>query len=121
MSKEARTAPSQLQESRESRLLGAGFTRRLEFWVSPDGQRALSAEDAIAALDSGEIEPGMTLRFPDTGVRALPDELVSRVERIFHRPPPSPPDWLEPLAVLVAKELKPIIRSEVRAALRGKS
>jgi len=110
--------PSQLQESRESRLLGAGFTRRLELWVSPDGQRALTTEDAIAALDGGEIEPGMTIRVPDTGVRALPDELV---ERIFHRPPPSPPDWLEPLAELVAEKLEPAIRAEVRAGLEGKS
>jgi hypothetical protein len=56
--------------------------------------------------------------FPDTGVRALPGELV---DRIFHRPPPSPPDWLDPLAALDAERLKPAIRAEVRAALKGKS
>ena len=60
----------------------------------------------------------MTFAFPDTGVRALPVELV---ERICHRPAPSPPAWLEPLAELVAEQLKPVIRSEVRAALKGKS
>ena len=54
----------------------------------------------------------------DVGVRALPDELV---DRIFNRPPPSPPDWLEPLAALVAEQLKPVMRAEIRAALKGKS
>ena len=109
---------SELQESPESRLLGAGFARRLEMWITPDEQRALSTDDAIAVLDSGEIEHGMTFSFPDFGVRPLPPDLV---ERILRRPPPSPPDWLEPLAELVAEQLKPVIRAEVRAALRGKS
>ena len=66
---------SGLQESPESRLLGAGF------------------------------------------VRALPAELV---DRIFQGPDPSPP-WLDSLAELIAEKLKPVIRSEVRAALKGKS
>jgi hypothetical protein len=38
----------------------------------------LNLGDAIAALDSGEIEPGLTAAFPDTDVRALADELVDR-------------------------------------------
>jgi hypothetical protein len=68
-------------ESPESRLYAAGFTRQLEFWLSPDGHRVLSLGDAIAALDSGAISSAAGIRFPDTGVRAFPDELV---ERIFH-------------------------------------
>jgi hypothetical protein len=47
---------------------------------------------------------------------ALPDELV---ERIFHRPEPPPPPWLPELAALVAEELKPVIRTEIRAALEA--
>jgi hypothetical protein len=105
-------------ESPESRLYAAGFTRQLEFWLSPDGHRVLNLGDAIAALDSGEIKPGgPTVSLPDSGIRALPDELV---ERIFHPPPPPPPEWLEPLAELVAEKLKLVVRAEVRAALRCK-
>ena len=107
---------SELQESPESRLLGAGYSRQLGLWVTPDGQRALSTEDAIAALDGGEIGH-VTFPFA-ANVRALPDELV---DRICHPPAPSPPAWLDSLAELVAEQLKPVIRSEVRAALRGKS
>ena len=70
--------------------------------------------DAIAALDSGAISPAADVEFPDTGVRAFPDELV---ERIFHPLPPPPPEWLESLAELVAEQLKSLIRTEVRAAL----
>ena len=84
---------SELQESPESRLLGAGFSRQLEMWVTPDGQRALSTGDAIAALDDGEIGH-VTFPFA-ANVRALPDELV---DRICHPPAPSPPAWLDSLA-----------------------
>ncbi len=49
-------AHSELQESPKSRLLGAGFTRQLQWWVTPDNQRILDVEEAIAKLDSGEIE-----------------------------------------------------------------
>jgi hypothetical protein len=105
-------------ESTEARLYAAGFTRQLEFWLSPDGHRVLNLGDAIAALDSGEIQPGgPSVSLPDSGIRALPDELV---ERIFHPPPPPPPEWLESLAELVAEKLKPVVRAEVRAALRSK-
>ena len=48
---------SQPQESPESRLLAAGFTRRLEFWCPPGEERALNLKDAIAALEAGEIRP----------------------------------------------------------------
>jgi hypothetical protein len=53
------------QETPESRLYAAGFTRRLEFWRTPDGTRVLNLEDAIAGLDSGEIEPDV-LEMPAT-------------------------------------------------------
>jgi hypothetical protein len=105
-------------ETPDGRLYAAGFTRQLEFWLSPDGHRVLSLGDAIAALDCGEIQPGgPTVSLPDSGVRAFPDELV---ERIFHPPPSPPPEWLESLAELVAEKLKPVARAEVRAALRSK-
>ena len=38
----------------EGRLYDAGFTRRLEYWVPPGGDDALSLNDAIARLDSGD-------------------------------------------------------------------
>jgi hypothetical protein len=53
-------------ESAESRLYAAGFTRQLEWWVAPDGSRVLSMADAIAGLDSGEIQPGgPVVQLPD--------------------------------------------------------
>ena len=76
----------------------------------------LGLDDAGAGLDNGEIRPGQTVPFPDTGVRAFPDELV---DRMFHPPSPPPPAWLEPLAELVADKLRPVVRTEVRAALKG--
>jgi hypothetical protein len=107
----------QAQESPQSRLLAAGFGRRLDWWVSPDGAQVLTLADAIAGLDNGEIRPGQTILFPDTGVRALPDELV---DRMFHPPSPPGPPWLEPLAELVADKLRPVVSAEVRAALKGR-
>ena len=95
-------------ESPEARLFAAGFTRQLEFWVSPDGHRVLNLGDAIAALDSGEFPPAWTMTVPDSGVRALPDELV---ERMFH---PASPPWLDQLAELVAEKVKPMLRAEAR-------
>jgi hypothetical protein len=92
--------------------------------LSPDGQRVLSLGDAIAALDCGEIQPGgPTITVPETGVRAFPDELVDRI-----CPPPQragePPAWLVAQAEVIAEatieKLKPLIRAEVRAALRSK-
>jgi hypothetical protein len=102
----------------------AGFTRQLEFWRTPDGTRVLNLNDAIAGLDSGEIKPGV-LEFPalpdQPGLRALTPEVVDAMaDRIFRPPPPSP-DWLEPLAELVVEKLKPVIRIELRAALRAEA
>ena len=103
----------------EARLYAAGFTRQLEFWRTPDGKRVLNMNDAIAGLDSGEIKPdSFRVAFPDTGARALADE---HVDRLFHPPPPPPPPWLEPLAELVAEKLRPVIRAEVRAALKAEA
>jgi hypothetical protein len=42
----------------EGRLYDAGFTRQLEWWVTPGDERVLSMDDAIEKLDSGEIKPG---------------------------------------------------------------
>ena len=107
------TVDTQVFESAESRLVGAGFTRNLHYWRSPDGLRVLSLDDAIAGLDDGTIMPGQTVSVPDTGVRALPDEVV---DAMFASP--GPPDWLEPLAELVVGKLQAAVRAEVRAALR---
>jgi hypothetical protein len=99
--------------------------------LSPDRHRVLNLGNAIAGLDSGEIQPGgPTVSLPDAGVRAFPDELV---DRIFPppQPPGEPPAWLlaqaDVIAAAIAAKLKPLIRAEcdraVRAALRkgGKS
>ena len=106
-------------ESPESRLLGAGFGRRLELWISPDGQQVLNTVDAIAALDSGEIQTDR-LEIPalpdQPGFRELTPEFIDAMaDRLFRPPPPPQPDWLEPLAELVVEKLKPVIRAEVRA------
>jgi hypothetical protein len=118
-------------ESPESRLVAAGFTRQLERWVAPDNSRVLNMADAIAGLDSGEIQPGgPTVSLPDSGVRAFPDGLVDRICPP-PQPPGEPPAWLlaqaDVIAAATAAKLKPLIRAEcdraVRAALRkaGKS
>jgi hypothetical protein len=107
-------------ESPESRLYAAGFTRRLEWWVPPGEDRAIGQADALALLDSGNFKPA-GYDFPDTGVRALPDELVDCA-----CPPPStgPPPWLlaqaEVIAQVTVEKMKPLIRAEIRAALRSK-
>ena len=112
-------------ESPESRLYAAGFTRRLKWWVAPDGSRVLSMADAIAGLDSGEIQPGgPVVQLPDASVRAFPDELVDRICPP-PQPPGEPPAWLlaqaEVIAQATAEKMKPLIRAEVRAALRAKA
>ena len=109
-------------EGPEARLYAAGFTRQLEFWLSPDGHRVLNLGDAIAGLDSGEIQPGgPTVSLPDASVRAFPDELVDRICPP-PQPPGDPPAWLVTQAQVIAEvtvaKLKPLIRAEVRAELR---
>jgi hypothetical protein len=111
-------------ESPESRLYAAGFTRWLEYWVAPDNEQALSIQDAIARLDSGDIKP-TSHGFPDTGVRAFPDELVDRVCPQPATEAPPPPPWLlaqaDVIAGATAEKMKPLIRAEVRAALRAEA
>jgi hypothetical protein len=109
-------------KSPEARLYAAGFTRQLEFWLSPDGHRVLNLGDAIAALDSGAINPAAGVEFPDSGVRAIPDELVDQICPPPATGPAEPPAWLLAQADVIAQatvqKLKPLIRAEVRAALR---
>ncbi len=118
-------AATEPQQSPESRLLGAGFSRRLEWWVPPGEDRALSLEDAVAALDAGEVKPG-GLEIPalsdQPGFRELTADAVDAMADRLFRPPPSPPPvWLEPLAELVAEKLKPVVRAEVGSALRAEA
>jgi hypothetical protein len=104
---------------------------QLEFWKSPDGKRVISLNDAIAGLDSGEIQPRKVCWpgvHPDAvvGFKAPSEE---EIDRMFRPPPPSEPPpvpgWAEPWAELVADKLvekfKPLIRREVRAALRAQA
>jgi hypothetical protein len=109
----------------EGRLYDAGFTRRLEYWVPPGSDDALSLNDAVARLDCGDVGARSTIVLTDTGVRALPDELVDRVCPPLVDGQPAPPAWLlaqaEVIAAATAKKLKPLIRAEVRAALRAEA
>jgi hypothetical protein len=118
-------AATEPHQSPESRLLGAGFSRRLEWWVPPGEDRALSLEDAVAALDAGEVKPGGLAipAFPDQpGFRELTPEAVDALaDRLFRPPPPPPPDWLEPLAELVVQKLKPEVRASLRAEARRRA
>jgi hypothetical protein len=112
----------QAQETPKSRLHTAGFTRQLEFWVTPDGERVLDLNDALAALDAGEVTPAGLALTDQPGFRELTAEAVDAMaDRLFRPPPPPPPDWLEPLAELVVQKLKPVVRAEVRAALRAEA
>ena len=51
---------------------------------------------------------------PETGIRSLPEDLVDRMTA-----PAPPPPWLGPLAELVVEKLKPVVRSEIQAALKA--
>jgi hypothetical protein len=114
----------QAQETPEARLYAAGFTRQLEFWRTPDGKRVLNMDDAIAGLDSGEIKPDrLEIPLPDQpGFRGMtPEWIDAMADRVFRPPPPPQPDWLEPLAELVAEKLKPVVRAEIRSAMRAEA
>jgi hypothetical protein len=115
------------EQSPESRLLGAGFTRRLDFWCAPGEERALNLDDAIAVLDASEVQPDLA-SWP--GVH--PDALVgfqvpseAEIDRLLHPPPatepPPLPGWAEPWAELLAEKLKPVVRAEIRAAVRAEA
>ena len=114
-------------ESPESRLLAAGFTRRLEFWCPPGGDRALSLNDAIAALEAGEIQPPH-LSWPGVhpdgvvGFQAPSEDELDRMLRPLPPAEPPPlPGWAERWAELLAEKLKPVVRAEIRAALKAEA
>jgi hypothetical protein len=115
------------KESPESRLYAAGFTRRLEFWVTPDGSAVLNLDDAIAKLDAGEIKPHR-LSWPGVrpnAVEGFRPQSEEEIDRMLRPPPPTEPsplpEWAEPWAELVAQKLKPIVRAEIRSALRAEA
>jgi hypothetical protein len=109
------------QETPEERLYAAGFGRQLEWWVPPCSDRAMTLEAALTALESGEIKPD---RIPWPGADAerfpgLQPQSEEQLDRLL-RPPPMPaPPWLPELAELVAEKLKPVVRAEIRAAMKA--
>jgi hypothetical protein len=112
-------------ESPEGRLRAFGFVNSMGFWKEPSGERIFSTEDAIAALDAGEVKP-FTLEWPGVNPDTVHhfqtseeeiDRLLGRNQPQPEEPPPLP-SWAEPWAQMVAKLLKPIIRAEIRSALR---
>jgi hypothetical protein len=120
-------------ESPQSRLLGAGFGRQLEWWTTPGDERVVTMEEAIRLLDSGEVKPNM-LPWPgvnpDTAAayKAPSEEEIDRTFGRNQSPPDEPPplpSWAAPWAELVADKLlekmKPIVRAEVRAALKAEA
>jgi hypothetical protein len=115
------------EQSPESRLLGVGFTRRLEFWCPPGEERALNLHDAMAMLEAGEVQPDLP-SWPGVHPDALVGFQVSsegEVDRMLHPPPaaepPPLPGWAEPWAAEIAALLTPIIRREIRAAVRAEA
>jgi hypothetical protein len=107
----------------------AGFRQRLGFWVSPGGERVMNMDDALAGLDSGEIQPGgVTHSFAvSEGVLSharITEEGIRSADEARDRRP-EPPQWLLAQADVIASatvaKLKPLIRAEVRAALRAEA
>lgn len=96
------------EQSPESRLNAHGFSRRLEFWCPPGSEQALTLDQAIAALDAGEVKPHPpeVLEWPaqaQPGFAELTAERVDELaDQIFRPPPPPPPPWLPELAAVVA-------------------
>ena len=118
---------SQRQESPESRLLAAGFTRRLEFWCPPGEERALNLNDAIAALEAGELQPAQ-LAWPGVhpdAVAGFQARSEDELDRMLRPPPPTEPPplpgWAEAWAELLSEKLKPVVRAEIRAALKAEA
>ena len=112
-------------QSPESRLYAAGLARRLDFWCPPGEERALNLNDAVAMLDAREVRPDLR-SWPGVHPEAVvgfqvPSE--EEIDRMLHPPPatepPPLPGWAEPWAEIVADKLKPIVRSEVRKAVRA--
>jgi hypothetical protein len=116
-----------VEQSPESQLLGAGFTRRLELWCPPGEERALNLNDAIAMLEAGQVQPDLASWpgvHPDAlvGFQAPSDE---ELDRMLHPPPaaapPPLPGWADPWAELLVEKVKPVVRAEIRAALRAEA
>jgi hypothetical protein len=114
-------------ESPENRLRGAGFANELGYWREPNGERLFGLEDAIAGLDSGEIQPGRTDWpgvHPEAPVHVRSEEEIDRMlGRNQPEPVPLPmPSWAQPWSELIAEQLVeklgPVIRRECRAAIR---
>jgi hypothetical protein len=115
----------------KDRLRAAGFSNEVGYWREPNGgERLFTLDGAIAALNSGEIQPRYIEwpgTHPDTapGFQSLSEEEMDRkLGRNQPEPEPPPlPSWAEPWAELIAGQLvdklKPVIRAEVRAALRA--
>ena len=78
-------------------------------WRTPDGKRALSQEDAIEALDVGEVE-GWTMNVPSGGVYAFSDEEVEKILRQL-------PAW-EPLVDIFRDAVREVVREELRRSRR---
>jgi hypothetical protein len=127
-------------ESAESRLKGAGFVNSMGFWKEPNGERTFSTDEAIAALDAGEIKP-FTIPWPGVNPDTVHhfqtteeemDKLLGRNQPPPEEPPPLP-GWAMPwaeliaeqtaeiLAVKVAKKVRPIVKAEIRAALKAQA
>jgi hypothetical protein len=107
-----------VQETPETIIRAAGYTRSATGWWSEPGTgRVVTLERAVEDIESGKVAATWGASFPDHGVRPLPDELL---DKMVHPPPPPLPPWLDELAKLVAEKLKPIIRREIRAALRSR-
>ena len=95
--------------------------------MSARGGRALNLNDAIAALDAGEIQPAQ-LSWPGVHPDALvgfqarsEDELDLMLRPPAPTEPPPLPGWAEPWAELLAEKLKPVLRAEIRAALKAEA
>lgn len=116
-------------ETLEARLKAFGFTNSMGLWREPNGERVFNTEDAIAALESGEIKP-FEIPWPDAGAAGVAEHARILEERIREAEaardrPPEPPPWLvaqaEFIAAKTVEKMKPLIRAEVRAALKAEA
>jgi hypothetical protein len=112
----------------KDRLRAAGFSPELGWWREPGGGRLFTLDDAIAALDCGEVQPRY-MEWPGTHagvpVHVRSDEEIDRMLGRNQPPseePPPLPEWAAPWAELIADQLVgklgPVIRRECRAAIR---
>jgi hypothetical protein len=106
----------------EGRLYDAGFTRRLEYWVPPGSDDALSLNGAIARLDSGDVGARNTIVSARHGRPCAARQLVDRVCPPLVDGQPAPPPWLvaqaEVIAEATVEKMKPLVRAALRAEAR---